>query len=329
MAEEEFERSQTNCRAKTKAGSECKIPAGDSGYCHIHDPERVSLRNMRQQPRHTYQDDIRTSFSEKYGFRPVREALQLDDIDDKLRSSLWNVLVRRVFDYFDPPDSFDLPPHSPDRITRFLWEHFFQLPIDSIPVRKVERRAALRKKFYNLQWFEVYDFVELILNLEADDDLTDEINDVLKRQLAGYRFIGGSIVPITDPLEVEAIETAIADDSYYGVRQHLGRALELLSDQQEPDYRNSIKESISAVESLVQVITGDHNAALGEAIKVLERSGRIHGALKNALTSLYGYTSQEDGVRHALLKQPNITVDDAKFFLVICSAFVNYLKAKV
>lgn len=328
LAEEELGRIQGNCRATTRAGIACKLPAGDSGFCHIHDPERVSLRHAEKQPRHTYQDELRTNFSERYGFRPVRETLQVDDIDSNTRSSLWNVLVRRVFDRFDPPAEFDFR-QRPDRMTRYLWEHFFKLPIDTIPMYTSERRAALRKAFYDFKWFEVYDFVECILNALADDDLTDEINDVLERQLAGYRFFGGSIAPITDPVEIDAIETAIADDTYFGVRQHLERALELLSDQQEPDYRNSIKESISAVESLVQVITGDHHATLGEGLKVLERSGKLHAALKNAFSILYGYTSQEQGVRHAMLEQPNLTADDAKYFLVICSAFINYIKAKV
>lgn len=34
--------SQTvgNCKAKTKSGDPCSLPAGPSGYCHIHDPEK-------------------------------------------------------------------------------------------------------------------------------------------------------------------------------------------------------------------------------------------------------------------------------------------------
>ena len=52
--------------------------------------------------------------------------------------------------------------------------------------------------------------------------------------------------------------------------------------------------------------------------------------MKKAFTCLYGYTSDSGGIRHALTEDdvvPNF--EDAKFMLVSCSAFINYLIAKV
>ena len=43
---------------------------------------------------------------------------------------------------------------------------------------------------------------------------------------------------------------------------------------------------------------------------------------------LYGYTSDADGIRHALLDESDLDFEDAKFMLVSCSAFTNYLKGK-
>lgn len=54
----------------------------------------------------------------------------------------------------------------------------------------------------------------------------------------------------------------------------------------------------------------------------------MHPALKGSFEKLYGYTSDAEGIRHALLDEPNLDFEDAKFMLVSCSAFVNYLKAK-
>ncbi len=50
----------------------------------------------------------------------------------------------------------------------------------------------------------------------------------------------------------------------------LKRALELFSDRGSPDYRNSIKESISAVESFVIFTTGKDKGTLGQLTKKLE-----------------------------------------------------------
>jgi len=54
----------------------------------------------------------------------------------------------------------------------------------------------------------------------------------------------------------------------------------------------------------------------------------MHSALKSAFSSLYGYTSDADGIRHALLNEPNLYFEDAKFMLVSCSTFINYLIIK-
>jgi hypothetical protein len=44
------------------------------------------------------------------------------------------------------------------------------------------------------------------------------------------------------------------------------------------------------------------------------------------LVTLFGYVTDEGGVRHALIEEAaGVTGDDARFMLVTCSAFANYL----
>ncbi len=44
---------------------------------------------------------------------------------------------------------------------------------------------------------------------------------------------------------------------------------------------------------------------------------------------MYNWTSQDGGIRHANSDEEiTISFEDAKYMLVICSAFVNYLIAK-
>ena len=53
----------------------------------------------------------------------------------------------------------------------------------------------------------------------------------------------------------------------------------------------------------------------------------IHPVLEAAFEKLYGYTSDASGIRHAgQIDGPEATFDEAKFMLVACSGFVNYLK---
>lgn len=106
------------------------------------------------------------------------------------------------------------------------------------------------------------------------------------------------------------------------------QALNLYADRNTPDYRNSIKESISAVESLARQLTKKDK--FSAAINELKTQGVIeHNAMKEALGNLYGYSSDEDGIRHPIMEQDTITSSEAKYMLVICSAFVNYLIEKM
>jgi len=233
--------------------------------------------------------------------------------------------------YRDSLSGFFLPDESYDDFAYHLWTDFFKEPISSIPNTKRGILDEIFKRFSSYEWYEVYDFMEFILNYVGKTDVSHAMNEVLERELAGYRFVGGVITDITDELEIEMLDNALADEDFPYVRNHLERALELLSDREKPDYRNSIKESISAVESFAQVITHNPNATLGIALKDMENSGRIslHPALCHAYSKLYGYTSDQGGIRHAMLDEPHLSSSDAKFFLLICTSFINYLKSKL
>ena len=98
-----------------------------------------------------------------------------------------------------------------------------------------------------------------------------------------------------------------------------------MSDRRVPDFRNSIKESISAVETVCRLITESRADTLGAAIKKVSSKAPLHPAFEQALLKLYGFTSDEGGVRHALMEETSLRYSDAKFMLVLCSGFVNFL----
>ena len=198
----------------------------------------------------------------------------------------------------------------------------------------------MRGEFFKFKWFRVYDFMEFMANEYPSSDISarfmDEANRILEQERSGYRFISGVIAPIASTEERETVEDALdttrGHPKLAGTFIHLRDSLKLLSNRQSLDelvYRNSIKESISAVESICQVIAGER-ATLGDGLKIIERASNIelHRALKQAFSSLYGYTSDANGIRHALLDEPNLELEDAQFMLVACSAFVNYLVSK-
>ncbi len=251
-------------------------------------------------------------------------------MSDDLRNSLWNALDQ----YLWQTNGFLHVQYGQSQIYGFshaLWFHYLKLPADQRPEYPLAILAAIRKAFFGCEWFEVYDLLEWIVSyLEGAGPRYEKVfNVILERELSGYRFVSGKVVDITDKQEVEMLQQAIDDSKFGGAAAHLKRALELLADRKAPDYRNSIKESISAVESVARTISKSPKATLGEALKELEKDGKVHPALKEGFLKLYGYTSDEQGIRHAMLEEPNITQADARFMLLSCTSFVNYLKAQL
>ena len=139
------------------------------------------------------------------------------------------------------------------------------------------------------------------------------------------------LAPITSEIEINEIKTALSNtDKFFTTSEHINKTLEHFSNKINPDYRNSIKESISAVEATCCIICGSENATLSQALKAIEKSNAIelHHALKSSFDKLYGYTSDGDGIRHALSSESNLSEEDARFMLISCSAFTNYLIVK-
>jgi hypothetical protein len=182
-----------------------------------------------------------------------------------------------------------------------------------------------------LEWYEVYDFLEFLAKRYPNKTycrmFTHNCNEILERELSAYRFNGKILAPITSEEEIAEVEKALSVSHKF--TPHLDRALALLADKKAPDYRNSIKESISAVEAICKLITGSPKVTLGDALRQLENKlGTLHPALRNAFNNLYGYTSDAEGIRHGMLGESELDIEDAKFMLIACSAFINYLVAK-
>jgi len=271
-------------------------------------------------------------FSERIGKRIPRVEIQIDSMDNELKNSLWNVISISII---KPLQHRDWKYQSSyETLIDSIWFSFFKEPLDNIPNHTSKIASEIRNRYFNWDYLDVYDFLDFLSTMSNEFDTEEFIyscDSILKRELSGYRFVNGKLAPITSQEEISEIERAInstSDNGLKGVNIHLTEALNKLSDKKNPDYRNSIKESISAVESLCQQITNDPKAELGKALKVLKNKFPIHGALEKGFKSIYGYTSDGDGIRHAMMEESNLDQEDALFMVISCSAFINYLIAK-
>jgi hypothetical protein len=275
-----------------------------------------------------------TSFAERMGHRAARSLVQRDDLDMETRTELWNVLVvlRKFFGTIAEVTYRDDKTEA--HVLEAVWAWQFKKPRDEMS-SAVHVWGVIKSSIFEADWYDVLDLVEAIVkNLEryqthASRHLPSLVpasfNNCFERYLVGYRFIGNEITPVDSTAEAEAVVSAQEDtNSIAGARHALQRAVELLADRNNPDYPNSIKESISAVESVIKKVTGE--GTLGAGLGKLETAGlAIHPALKGAWSKMYGWTSDADGIRHAGIEAANADQALAKYVLVVCSAFVSYL----
>jgi AbiJ N-terminal domain 4 len=276
------------------------------------------------------------SFSERKGLKSATETLQSNSMSADLRVSLWNALDISLWSTSGFLYGSSGYAGQIEDFSRLLWFQYFKKPMDERPgdghpSRGPKILKVIRDEFFSCAWNEVYDFLEFVVRVRErkDPELVKFLNGILAREMAGYRLIDGHAVDITSEQEKAMLEEALSDTKFSGAASHLSRALEMLADRKNPDYRNSIKESISAVEAMARVVAGSPKATLGDALKALEKTGKLHTALKEGFSKLYGYASDEDGIRHAMLDEPTISQADAKYFLLSCTSFVNYLKASL
>lgn len=280
-------------------------------------------------------------FSQRIGRTPLSKEIQLESVDNELKNGLWNIYNLYILDKISDKHNYEFNISPIDFYSNTIWHHYFKKPIDEIPEGFYGVRNSIRKYFFSCEWYKLYDFLEFNIDILDENifrqsidkqKIFENFNEILEREFAGYRFIDQTLSPITNTIEIKDIEESLSNTERFtslkSCNTHLKSALEKLSDRLNPDYRNSIKESISAVESLTKILSKNSKDSLGAALDKIKGKLKIHSALERGFKQIYSYTSDTDGIRHALTEEPNCDFEDAKFMIVACSAFINYLIIK-
>ena len=270
---------------------------------------------------------LRNGFSDRNNIKPINTAIQHKALDERTRVALinaTNVIYNATFEGLsnDTNQSFlknllkDVYVIEIDYSNSYNQDKVFQIINNTIRVEDYDSVLTLIEYLA-----EKFDELLKWKDLKA----SALYNSVFEKEYVGYRIINGCCASITNDEEQKSIVMA-SKTKYSKVNQFLAKATKLISDRKNTDYENSIKESISAVEEMCNTILGK-KSSLGTALDKLETAGlKIHPCLKGAFDKLYGYTSDASGIRHAgQIDGKSATFEEARFMLVTCSAFINYL----
>ena len=276
-------------------------------------------------------------FSERYGYKKVSDVIIREEITAEIKNAICSCFDELLHIY--STKRYPVPSSELKGLEKHVWTKFFNQRLSNYEYNSFSIPSCIEDP--HAQWYEVLDLIEFSIKyMHHRDEGTGRsasihfvalLNSEFERLNFAYRIVNCEIIEITSEQEIKAIEKAI-ESSPQNVKMHLNSALEKLAQRPNGDYRNSIKESISAVEAFCREKTGENT--LGRALSSLERNNIIiHSQLKSAFEKLYAYTNQpETGIRHCSMDNEGKytpTADEALFMLVSCSAFINYLSKKV
>jgi AbiJ N-terminal domain 4 len=242
------------------------------------------------------------SFEQAEGVEPLPTQLQLREVSPQLRSALWDrfyTYLRKAIHHVDyGSDSMDEPWSTILKDEHVYRQHRMA---DDFPSTAKVLIKNTRDVFENGNYIAIFGWLEFVLkHYVCPHGVADDVESILRHCRAAYRVIDKKVIcPIASDTEHATITKAFADLSstqFNGARTHLRNAASHLT---AGHYADSVRESIHAVEAVGRTLDPSADV-LSKALKKLELKISIHPAMKNGFTSLYAYTSDEKGIRHAL-----------------------------
>ncbi|RWO87968.1 AbiJ-NTD4 domain-containing protein [Mesorhizobium sp.] len=273
------------------------------------------------------------TFAQAEGVDLLPSQLKPREISPELRSRVWALILQSITsvykdtvrrsrgrNIFDPWDTilFDLHTYVEMR------------PADEFDPDYEISMLELKQTIWNTNYIGVFGFLqEVIRHPKCPRDFVSSLERELRAARAPYRIVEKTIIPFTSEQEAAAVATAIETTkkaNFAGAYEHLKQAAEACT---SGNYADSVRESIHAVESVARMLDKDAKE-LSSALAALEAKSGVHGALKQGFLKLYGYASDEKGIRHPMLESgaPQVDEVDAMFMLSACAAFVTYLMGK-
>lgn len=266
-------------------------------------------------------------FSQRYGLKPIPPQLEAGVVSDELRRLLWHAIYSDVDHCMNGGYGRAYIEGHWERILRDYYvrklkqmPNMFSASDDHVQsLSRILEKADLPFLFDTIEFFLQHRSFPAALKSAVATAFVDA--------RAAYRVVDATqIVPIASEAEGDALQRALADVDAVGAAGAKAHLLKAGGELRSGKWADAVRESIHAVESIaVQLAPGA--STLGDALATLEKSGHLHGALKKGLSALYGYASDEKGVRHALVLQETANVDeaDALFMFGACAAFISYL----
>ena len=128
----------------------------------------------------------------------------------------------------------------------------------------------------------------------------------------------------SDGSDQDSLAHQLSAPRYRGPYEHWAKVMNFMSAAGR-DPANAAKEAICAVEGAARLVTGEHSATLGDLLKTLKGKHAINSAMVKSIEGLWGFTSNEPGVRHGAATSQTINYDQARYVVDSAEAALRFL----
>ncbi|MDE0555215.1 MAG: hypothetical protein OXI24_13415 [Candidatus Poribacteria bacterium] len=278
------------------------------------------------------------SFSQRHGYEPLPECMRLEHLSKKARTAVYNIIVDLVSGIWR--NNVDSPA---PRMCRRAMASCLDKNIREVGVLKDQILDELQSFVCDSPFNKVLDLLEYMAGYDDDQNFGEstvlnarlsrfskDINNAFDKHGVAYMFMldTSTICPRTSMEQGVTIQNAVATLKNHKLPSPVTHLRNAASHLDLGEYADAITDSIHAVESVVRFFDPENSQKLGDAVDSLKGKGVLkHPALAKGIKSLYGYTSDEEGVRHALVFEPeaNVDINDAMFMFGACASLAAYL----
>jgi len=268
-------------------------------------------------------------------------------IDNAFPQTACNGLLHLLFDliYKDYVKSWCTVARELQRIARLMPVGYDDSKVSSISQAKTDSEKILCE----LSWEKAYDFCERLHNHLAqevghswNDDyqittprsevqkfIAEELQRLFEEEGLAFEFADGFVrrgrkhtVDLTTRAQV-----VLGDSGLANARMHYDKALKFFRNPSMPDYENTVKEAVCAVEAAGKVLfPGAKAPTLGDLAKwfTYTKDVSVPKALAQTITGIYAYRSGGDGVGHGGSVGGIATAEVAEYVLAVCASQIIY-----
>lgn len=296
-----------------------------------------------------------TRFSTRYGFNPrkPREGIVEDAPEWMRKVYVDSILLRRTYVDRDARYKYEVQPPIG---TKELYERFCRWMRCEEPSNRYQDswycNEELGALIASCEWYFFYDLVEMIgeelrevqkvfesaqgtphrisegwLKAFGFDAYRTDVNRLFKDEgIAWYLNEAGALTRALPDEIAQGVEASekILEGRFAPAKQHYEKSRRYLFER-PLDPENSIKEMVTALESIALVLTSSKSATLGDAVKALKKKQTAPERLLDVIERIYIFACAEPGVRHGKPAPPRVTLREADLVFHTGAALIRYL----